>query len=63
MNHFIDTDKTLEFDYDMASLEDVLYCPNLEKVVIGKNRYLTTLTEKADKSVLEEVEKSIAILE
>lgn len=47
----------------MASLEDVLYCPNLEKVVIGKNRYLTTLTEKADKSVLEEVEKSIAILD
>ena len=63
LNHFIDTVKTLEFDYDMASLEDVLYCPNLEKVVIGKNRYLTTLTEKADKSVLEEVEKSIAILD
>lgn len=63
LNHFIDTVKTLEFDYDMASLEDVLYCPNFEKVVIGKNRYLTTLTEKADKSVLEEVEKSIAILD
>ena len=25
LNHFIDTVKTLEFDYDMASLEDVLY--------------------------------------
>ena len=31
--------------------------------MIGKNRYLTTLTEKADTSVLEEVEKSIAILD
>ncbi|WP_187376842.1 MULTISPECIES: DUF4998 domain-containing protein [Butyricimonas] len=62
LNHFVDTVRVLEFDYDITSLEDVLYCPRLEKVVIGKNRYLTTQTEEADKSVLEELEKSVAIL-
>ncbi|MFR5657272.1 MAG: discoidin domain-containing protein [Butyricimonas faecihominis] len=30
---------SLEFDYDILSLEDVLYCPNLEKE-LGKHRYL-----------------------
>lgn len=38
-DEFVNTQKTLEFDYDLSSLEDVLYFPNLEKLVLGGNRY------------------------
>lgn len=31
----------LELDYDLGSLEDVLYFTNLEKLYLGKNRYLS----------------------
>ena len=34
----LDTLKTLYVDYDITSLEDILYLPNLEKVVLGKKR-------------------------
>ncbi len=34
----LDTIKTLYVDFDIISLEDVLYMPNLEKVVLGKGR-------------------------
>ena len=32
--------KTLELDYDFTSMQDLMYFPNLEKVVLGKNRYM-----------------------
>ena len=41
-NRFIDTVRTLEFDYSMTSFEDVLYCPKLEKLILAKNRYAST---------------------
>ena len=28
-----------ELDYDLSSMEDILYFPNLKKLVLGKNRY------------------------
>ena len=31
----------LELDYDLSSLEDIIYFPNLQKLVLGKNRYYT----------------------
>lgn len=37
----------LELDYDLASLEDILYFSNLKKLVLGKNRYLPNLTNTA----------------
>lgn len=37
---FINTVEVLEFDYNLSTLEDLLYFPNLKKVVLGKNRYL-----------------------
>lgn len=37
---FVNTVEVLEFDYDLFTLEDVLYFPKLKKVVLGKNRYL-----------------------
>ncbi len=33
--------KTLELDTDLSSFEDILNFPNLTKLVLGKNRYLT----------------------
>ena len=39
-NRFIEETTELEFDYDIETFEDVLYCPNLKKLVFAKNRYL-----------------------
>lgn len=36
---FVENATELEFDYDMETFEDVLYCPNLKKLVFCKNRY------------------------
>ena len=33
------TREELELDYDLSSMEDILYFPNLKKLVLGKNRY------------------------
>ena len=35
--------KVLELDYDMTSFQDLMYFPALEKVVLGKNRYIPSL--------------------
>ena len=32
--------RELELDYDVTSLQDLMYFPNLEKVILGKNRYM-----------------------
>lgn len=46
----LDTLTTLYVDYDIATLEDIMYLPNLQKVVLGKRRmnsgstYITTST-------------------
>ncbi len=37
---FLNTIEELEIDYSMNTLEDILYLPNLQKLVLGKNRYL-----------------------
>ena len=37
---FVEEVTELEFDYDIETFEDVLYCPNLKKLVFAKNRYL-----------------------
>lgn len=36
---FINSTETLYLDYDVSSLEDVAYFPNLKKIVLGKHRY------------------------
>lgn len=38
---FINEVTELEFDYDIESFEDILYCQNLKKMIFGKNRYTT----------------------
>lgn len=37
---WVDTLSVLEYDYSVSSFEDILKLPNLEKLVLGKNRYL-----------------------
>ena len=37
---FVEGVTELEFDYDMETFEEVLYCPNLKKLIFAKNRYL-----------------------
>lgn len=36
----VDNITEVELDYDISSFKDLCYFPNLEKVVLGKNRYL-----------------------
>ena len=65
-DHFIDTVRVLEFDHDISSLEDVLYCPRLEKIVLGKNRYIypdPVYGTAADVSVLHDQPRSLKVLD
>lgn len=38
-NEFINNTQTLYFDENLSSIEDILYFPNLTRVVLGGNRY------------------------
>lgn len=60
---FIETVEELEFDYDMTTFEDVLYCPNLKKIIFGKNRYLhPTYRLETSMSHLGDEQRSLKIL-
>lgn len=43
---------SLELDYRQASLEDVLYCSNLKKLYLDKNRYIMAGTESTTRDTL-----------
>lgn len=62
---FIENVEELEFDYDIETFEDALYCPKLKKLIFGKNRYLNDRfgTENDKSSLLGSEEKSIQVLD
>lgn len=63
-DHFVDTVRVLEFDYDVASFEDLFYCLKLEKIVLGKNRYLSLQNQnKVDISVCVNEKRSLECLD
>lgn len=35
----VDNVTELELDYNMSSMQDLMYFPNLQKIILGKNRY------------------------
>ena len=39
---FIENVEELELDYSIESLEDILFCTNLKKLVVGKNRHFVS---------------------
>ena len=61
---FVENVEELEFDYDIETFEDILYCPKLKKLVFGKNRYLDerNVTEYAKSKILGDQEKSTQVL-
>lgn len=61
---FIETTETLEFDYDLETFEDVLYCPNLKKLLLCKNRYLNSTypTEYDVPNLGGDAERSVLVL-
>lgn len=59
---FIEEVEELEFDYDIETFEDVLYCPSLKKIVFGKNRYLKSGRPYTPSKVLGPIEKSVQVL-
>lgn len=46
--------ETLEMDFDMTSMQDLMYFPNLKKVVLGKNRYMDSQYVKSNHSTTDE---------
>lgn len=36
----VDNITELELDYNLSTMQDLMYLPNLEKVILGKNRYM-----------------------
>ena len=50
----VDELETLEIDYDMPSMQDLMYLPNLKKVVLGKNRYMNTKYVETNHSTTDE---------
>ncbi len=46
--------EVLELDYDMPSFQDLMYLPNLKKVILGKNRYMDAKYVSSDHSKTDE---------
>jgi lipoprotein len=46
--------ETLEMDFDMVSMQDLMYFPNLKKVILGKNRYMDASYAKTYHSTTDE---------
>lgn len=64
LEEFLATTQEIELDNDVESFGDLLYCPNLKKLILGKNRYLhPTFKIEASTSVLFERDLSIAVLD
>lgn len=60
---FINSVRILELDNSLKSVEDVLYFPNLEQVIIGGNRFMVQKSSDVMKlSTLDEKEKSVFAL-
>ena len=61
---FIESLRELEYDYSLSSFEDILNLPNLEKLVLGKNRYLRTdMADQVPQSELYDLERSLFVLD
>ena len=62
---WVEAQKELEFDYSISSFEDILNFPNLQKVVLGKSRYMRE--DKLDMissfAELYELERSLFVLD
>ena len=50
----MDKVETLEIDYDLASMQDLMYLPNLKKVILGKNRYMSSQYVNTNHSTTDE---------
>lgn len=50
----VDQIETLELDYDMSTFQDLMYFPNLKKVILGKNRYMEEKYGKTHASTTDE---------
>lgn len=62
---FINEVEELEIDYNIETFEDILYCPNLKKLVLGKNRYFKqdANSEQSQSQLMGSMEKSIQVLD
>ena len=50
----VDQIETLELDYDMSTFRDLMYFPNLKKVILGKNRYMDEKYGSSHASITDE---------
>lgn len=61
-NEFVRGLTELNLDYDMESLDDLLYFENLQTLTIGANRYFDSEYTSTDLSTLEEKSLSLEVL-
>ena len=58
---FITSLEEFEYDYSITSFEDILNLPNLEKLILGKNRYLQAdMADQVPQSELYDLERSLS---
>ena len=61
---FITSLEEFEYDYSITSFEDILNLPNLEKLILGKNRYLQAdMADQVPQSELYDLERSLFVLD
>ena len=61
---FVETLTEFEYDYSLTSFEDILNLPNLEKLILGKNRYLRPdMANDVAQSQLYDLERSLFVLD
>lgn len=64
LDEFLATTTELELDYNLSSLENIMYCPNLKTIYLGKNRFLhEDYLAESTYSVLLEKDKTVEILD
>lgn len=64
LDEFLATTTELEFDYNLTSLENIMYCPNLKTIYLGKNRFLDEkFLAESTYSILFEKDKTVEILD
>lgn len=68
-DQFVNSITEFEIDYTLSSLEDILYLPNLTKLVLGKNRFLSPTylednggSNKSASKLTDDVERSKFVL-
>lgn len=57
----VDRIETIELDYNIPAFQDLMYFPNLKKVILGKNRYMDGKYATSHASITDEYEGLVTL--